>query len=82
MSEFTQFITENMYIVAAVLYVLGVFLKSIPKKSFPLFAQLSAALKTVWSLLMFILSSAAAAKSNMIHIKKWPKGYEIYLSPI
>ena len=30
MSEFTQFITENMYIVAAVLYVLGVFLKSIP----------------------------------------------------
>ena len=26
----TQFITENMYIVAAVLYVLGVFLKSVP----------------------------------------------------
>ena len=30
MSDFTQFITGNMYIVAAVLYVLGVFLKSIP----------------------------------------------------
>lgn len=28
--DFTQFIAENMYIVAAVLYILGVFAKSIP----------------------------------------------------
>jgi len=31
MTEFTQFLSENMYIVAATLYVLGIFAKSIPK---------------------------------------------------
>lgn len=30
MTEFTQFISENMFIVAAALYVLGVFCKKIP----------------------------------------------------
>lgn len=31
MADFTSFISENMYIVAAVLYVLGIFMKKIPK---------------------------------------------------
>lgn len=30
MTEFTNFISENMYIVVAVLYVIGVFMKKIP----------------------------------------------------
>lgn len=31
MTEFTQFLSENMYIVAAALYVLGIFAKAIPQ---------------------------------------------------
>ena len=31
MEQLTSFLAENMYIVAAALYVLGVFLKAIPK---------------------------------------------------
>ena len=33
MTEFTQFLSENMYIVAAALYVLGIFAKAIPQIS-------------------------------------------------
>ena len=31
MKQISRFLTENMYIVAAALYVLGIFLKAVPK---------------------------------------------------
>ena len=31
MDQISQFLTENMYIVAAALYVLGIFLKAVPR---------------------------------------------------